>query len=318
MKIRDQIVDLLLSKEGQIVSGEEMSSALGISRSAVWKHTVKLRDEGYQIESHKGRGHRLVKLTDKPLEREVQRGLSAEKLGKTIHYFDVTASTNDLAKKMASQGCREGAVIIAGEQSSGRGRVQRRWQSPEGGLYLSIVLRPSIAPSDMTRITLLSGLAAANALINLYQLDVRLKWPNDLLVNDRKIGGILCEAEGEADKLRYVVVGIGVNVNTEVKADIPTTSVAEELGGSFSIVEFARQVIQEMEKVYEGLIGGSADLLRAYMELSHTIGRKVRMIYQNEDLVGEAVGIDPDGSLILKTENGIERRIFYGDCTYIR
>ncbi len=318
MSAKDRIIDLLISKKGEIISGEEISSAIGISRTAIWKHIKSLREEGYKIESQQGRGHRLVRLTDKPLEREVQRGLTTKRLGREIHYFDVATSTNDLAKEMARKGCREGTVIITGEQTKGRGRIQRTWQSPEGGLYLSIVLRPSLALSDMTLITLLSGLAVAKALKKLYQLDVKLKWPNDLMVSDRKIGGILSEAEGEADKLRYVIVGIGVNVNTSVKTDIQTSSMAEVLGVRVSLVEIAREIIQELEKVYDGLVEGSGGLLKEYIDISHTISRKVKATCQNEVITGEAVGIDSDGGLIVRTAEGAKRKILSGDCAYIR
>ena len=237
------------------ISGEYLATQLGLSRAAVWKRVHRLKAQGYVIEGSPRRGYRLLAVPDKLLPEEVLQGLKTGVFTGPVHYFETLDSTNDLAKALAVQGAPEGTVVVAEAQTSGRGRLGREWDSPPGvGLYVSLVLRPMLPPMELPQITLTTAVAVVRAVRRVAGLAPGIKWPNDLLLNGKKLGGILTEMETESDRIRHVVVGLGLNVNNpgfppELAAT--ATSLALEAGRTFSRVNLLQAWLEEFEALYE-------------------------------------------------------------------
>ncbi len=319
MSLGDLIIEALIEEPRAIISGEEIAKSLGVSRTSIWKKIKSLKREGYEIEELKGKGYRLLSLSNRPLEREIKRGLTTRRFGKMVYHHERIGSTNDYAKRLARKGEREGAVIIAEEQSKGRGRLERKWISPRGGLYLSLIVRPNLQSHALIGVTLLAGLAVVKAIESLYKIPgVGLKWPNDLYVGEKKIGGILSEMEGEADRVHYIVIGVGINANSSVQADIPTSSLKKEIGEEINIAELAKKILIELESLYEEFEKGSTDFLKDYREYSHTIGKDVRIELPGRNIEGKAVNVNDEGALVLKLPGGSIEKIYFGDCIHLR
>jgi BirA family biotin operon repressor/biotin-[acetyl-CoA-carboxylase] ligase len=314
----DVIIDLFLQEPERILSGEDIARRLGLSRTSVWKNIKTLQKEGYKIEAFKGRGYKIKGLTEKPIEREVKRELNTKRIGRDVIYHDTVKSTNDIAKELARRGGKEGTVVVAAEQSKGRGRLNRTWRSPRGGVFMSILLKPDLHPGALSRLTLLSGLAVVRAIKSLYGLAVELKWPNDLIVKDRKLGGILSEMEGEAQRVNFVVIGIGLNANTKVSINTPTTSIKELIGGEVELVQLIREILTHFEQLYEGFLSGSLAFIEEYKDISHTLEKDVKIIQQGGVIIGRAVDIDEDGAMVLRLADGSYQKVLSGDCVTLR
>ena len=311
-------------REREHISGEELGKRLQISRTAVWKHINKLRGMGYQISSSTRKGYSLVSVPDLLLPEEIETGLDTEVLGRKIVYYHCLNSTQDAAKQLAGQGEGEGTVVIADTQTHGKGRQGRRWSSPpRQGIYLSIILRPELKPSDALQIPLIAGVAVTQAIEKATPLSPRIKWPNDIIIRGKKAGGILTEMSAEMDGLNYVVLGIGLNVNNLIFpkeiAQI-ATSLAEQCGGHVSRVKLLRLLLGELESLYRQFTTFGFEPIRerwkalsntigAWVELSETEGKKVK---------GKAIDIDLDGALILQKKDRSIRKIFAGDVSLTR
>ena len=300
-------------REKEYVSGEVLAQKLGISRVAVWKQIQKLKDIGYKIISDQNLGYCLVSRPDLLLPQEIQRGLSTNYIGKEIYYFPELKSTNIMAKEKAlhrAEGIDEGTLIIAERQSAGKGRLGREWFSPAGGIWFSIILYPQLSPSYISRITLMTAVAAVKAIKICTQIKSQIKWPNDILINEKKVCGILTEMSAELDIINWVVVGIGINVNIkqqEFPEDIreKTTSLKEVLGKKVLRVKLVRVFLQEFEKYYEILKRREFSfILKEWKLYSHTLGKKIRVDMGERIISGEAVDINEEGVLILKKEDG--------------
>ncbi|MGB6607998.1 MAG: biotin--[acetyl-CoA-carboxylase] ligase, partial [Atribacterota bacterium] len=248
-------------REKEYVSGEVLAKKLDISRVAVWKQIQKLKGIGYKITSDQNLGYCLISRPDLLLPQEIQRGLSTNYIGKEIHYFPELKSTNIMAKEKAlhiEERIAEGTLIITERQSAGKGRLGREWFSPAGGIWLSIILYPQLSPSYISRITLMTAVAAVKAIEICTQIEPQIKWPNDILINEKKVCGILTEMSAELDIINWVVVGIGVNVNIDHQRfpeDIQanTISLKEVSGEEVLRVKLAQTFLQEFEKYYEKL-----------------------------------------------------------------
>jgi BirA family biotin operon repressor/biotin-[acetyl-CoA-carboxylase] ligase len=318
MSHSDYIINTLLDEPEKTLSGGEFAKRLGVSRTAVWKRVKALQKEGYEIEVLKGKGYRLNKLTSKPVEREITRGLLTKKFGQRVVYHDEVDSTNEIAKELARKGEKEGALVIASEQSKGKGRLDRVWESPKGGVFMSLILNPDIHPKAASKLTLLSGLAVIRAIKSLYDLDAKLKWPNDIILNDKKLGGVLSEMEGEAERVNFVVVGIGIDANCEVSVDMPTTSLKEEIGREVDIIQLVRETLKQFEVLYNEFIVGSSEFLEDYKKNSHTLGRDVKIMQPKGSIIGKAVDVDEDGALVIRLGDGSYETVLSGDCVYLR
>ena len=317
----DKILNFFKHCKDGYVSGEDLSDALDISRTAVWKHIEKLREEGYDIMASPHLGYRLVSVPDRLTEVEIKWQLKTEIIGRRVYYYKETDSTNEVANKLAASGEPEGAIVIAEYQAKGRGRLGRKWISPRGkGCYLSIILRPDILPKEVSRITLLASLSAAKTIRETVNLPALIKWPNDIMINNRKTSGILIEMNGEIDKVNFVVVGIGININTK-KELLPegATSLREEKKEEVPRLEFVRALLRNFEKYYKifnkGRIG---EIVKEYKQLSAILDRELEVNYHNRVISGRAIDVDNEGALILRMDSGFHERVLAGDVVMLR
>jgi BirA family transcriptional regulator, biotin operon repressor / biotin---[acetyl-CoA-carboxylase] ligase len=317
-----ELENLLKSGNGYL-SGAAMAAKLGVSRAAVWKAVNMLKKRGYVIEASRSKGYRLISAPDLCIsDLRAILSSSAGALNHEIFYFDTASSTNNLAMDMAERGCAEGSVFIADTQTAGKGRRGRAWISPAGrNLYMSIVVRPDMPPEDATALTLLSAVVCSSALTNHCGLPVSIKWPNDLLAQGRKIGGILSEIRSDIDRIYYAVIGIGINVNLSFD-DMPdeiikiATSVFIETGRKYSRTALAAEIITEFDKWYELLLTkGKKTVMDRWSELCSTMGRQISIAVGDLIFEGTAEGIDDQGLLIVSMPDGAYRKFSAGDVT---
>ncbi len=317
---RDGVLSSLLQGRGSWASGEEIAADLGVTRAAVWKQIRSLRASGYEIEASPGKGYRLVVQPDSLRPEVICGGLGTEFVGKVIHYRPVVGSTNDVARKMARE-AEEGTVILAEVQTEGRGRMGRRWQSPPGGVWMSVILKPDIPPALASRINIAVGLAVARTLSHLYGLEAGIKWPNDLTVRDKKVCGILTEMGAEIDRLDYVVVGIGINANMDPdRLDVEggITSISRELGGEVSRTELVQKLLWNIEKAYIEVNSSFPKAHAEWSARSSTLGRRVRIVSRRNEFEGIAVELDRYGALRIRRDDGEIVRVLAGDCVHLR
>lgn len=318
--IREQILELFLADPQTILSGEDLSQRLGVSRAAVWKHIRQLRGLGYQIDAVPSRGYRLVTQPDLLLAAAVQSGLETRVIGCQVEYFAQADSTNVRAQELAEQGAVEGTVVIADCQSGGRGRMGRCWSSPAGvNLYTSIILRPQMVPTQAAQLTFMSAVAAARTFSVVAGLDVQVKWPNDILVDGCKIAGLLNELSAEMEGIHHVVLGIGANLNMtreQFPDDLrrPATSVLLETGQPVSRVAFAQELYRQLDTLYAlYLQQGFAPIKLAWEALFYLQGCRVKVDCGAEVFSGHVAGLAEDGALLLDLDQGGSQVIYAGD-----
>ena len=319
--IDEKILGVLKDEKGSHISGEELSRLAGVSRAAIWKHIEKLREDGYEIEASPHLGYRLVSVPDNLIPNEIKWGLKTKLLGREIISYKKIDSTNRAAYDLASKGVKEGSIVLAEEQTKGRGRLGRAWASPpEGGIYLSCILRPRISPSEIPKLTLTASVSVARAIREVSGLEAVIKWPNDVLIDSKKVCGILLEMKAEQDRLDFVIVGIGINVNTPGRL-IPKggTSVKESSGEEVSRIALTRKVLEDLEEEYLLLSkGGFPKIVEEWKELSHMLGSRVRVALSNREFEGQAIDVDKDGTLLVRTDNGFIEKVFSGDVMMVR
>ena len=315
--MRVEILKLL--GDGGFVSGEYIAKHLGVSRTAVWKQIKSLQNLGYEIESVKNKGYRLVSRPDIPIVEEVTLELDTQVIGKDIYYFKSLASTNLFAKKLVKDGVEEGAIVVSDVQSGGRGRKSRNWFSPEGGLWFSIVLYPHIPPERGMLITMAGSIAVVQGIKETTDICPVIKWPNDLLINGKKVCGILTELDAEMDCINYTVVGIGINVNNRLSEDLQgkATSLIQEVGSKVSRVKLLRSILKCFDENYSKLISGDYDFIRdSWFSHANIVGREILVHGEKTMLRGVVSDVDESGCLILDTKNG-SVRVVSGDVEYL-
>ena len=307
-------------KQEKTVSGQELGERLNISRSAVWKHIKEFRSQGYEIASSPQAGYSLIKNTPLLLAAEIESGLNTQFIGKRILHFSEVPSTQDIAAQLAIEGALDGTVVISEMQTNGRGRKGRSWLSlPEGGIYLSIILRPRLMPSQAVQIPLVAGVALANAIIKTASLQPQIKWPNDIVIGKKKVAGILTEMSSEIDGIKYVILGIGLNVNipgslfTGQNAGI-ATSLLSAGGKSISRAQLVQGFLNEFETIYmQYLTSGFISVRETWKNLNNTLGSRVKVDNAGKEIQGEAIDIDNEGFLLVKTDVGDICRVISGD-----
>lgn len=311
----ERIDDLLIT--GSFVSGQWAASKFGISRTAVFKRIQQLRKLGYNIEATRKKGYRLVPRFDGLLPLEIKARLNTKIFGREIITLDSVDSTQAYMEELAEKGAPEGTVVLALEQTSGKGRMNRPWSSPRGGLWFSLLLRPSMPPKELNKLTLLFGVAIVTAL-KLFGIVSSLKWPNDVLIGRKKLCGILLEATTDTDRVEYVIAGIGLNANTSL-IDFPreiresVVSLRDVLGTKIDRAELLCQILKNSEELYiEASEKGFSRILSLWRLHSCTLGRNVEIRLLDTRLTGLALDIDADGSLILKCDDGL-KRIYSGE-----
>ncbi len=319
-----RILALFREEPGGVVSGGKLSSSLHISRTAVWKHIRALRELGYQIEALPAQGYRLLAAPDLLIPAEISAGLETARIGRHLVCHREIDSTNAAAFKLAEEGAEEGTVVIAESQSRGKGRLGRQWQSPAGvNLYCSVILRPPIPPVMAAQLTFLSAVAAVQAVEEVTPLRPAIKWPNDLLLNGAKVAGLLNEMSAETEKVNFIVLGIGININMrreEFTGELrhPATSLFLELGRPVSRLDLTRALLEAIDTLYATyLADGYAPIRDAWLARCNFLGRPVRVTFQERELTGTAEGIDEEGALLVRAPGGRLERVLAGDVTIL-
>lgn len=320
--MKETILRLLKERSPEYVSGEEICRLLNVTRTAVWKHIQALRESGYEIEARPRAGYTLTGIPDRLYPEEIRDGLSNRFLGRKIYYFDTVSTTNDKAKELARQGDGEGTLIVAEEQTGGKGRLGRKWFAPKyKGIWFSLILCPPVLPPEANQVTMLAAVAVASAIKKETGIEAGIKWPNDLLVGSKKICGILTELSAEMERINYLVAGIGINVNQD-ETDFP-----EELRESAASLknEFKRKIdrvrlIQTTLAEFEGWYGtwleqGFAPVLARWKEMSVSLNCPVRISTPNNSWDGWAEDIDGDGALLLRLPGGDLKRVISGEVS---
>jgi BirA family biotin operon repressor/biotin-[acetyl-CoA-carboxylase] ligase len=320
---KEKILNMLRSSRTGFLSGEELGRKAGISRTMVWKHIKALEREGYGIEAVPSQGYRIVSVPDLLRAGDLKPGLKTRVIGREIHLFPEVDSTNTLAMEMASNGAPEGTVVLAETQTGGKGRRGRKWISPKGNLYLSVILRPNIPLYKAPVITLMGAVAAASAIRRTCGVKAFIKWPNDILVSGRKVGGLLTEMSAEQDRVRHIVLGIGIDANMELEALPPdvraqTTTLAVEAGGKIDRTAFLQQLLRELDQQYRVFLANEQDILTEWKTLNITTGNRVAISGAGEILEGVAQGIDDEGRLVIRQDNGSVRTVAAGDVTIVK
>jgi len=303
---------MFMEKQGQTLSGEEISRRLGCSRAAVWKHIEELRQEGYEIEARPRSGYRLVHRPDRVAPEEIAVHLTTETLGREIRYLPSTPSTQLIAHQWARDGATEGALVVADEQVSGRGRMGRNWHSPpKSGIWMSLILRPTIPLAHAPHLTLLASVAVHEAIQQATGLPISIKWPNDLLIGGRKVCGILTELRGEQDQIHYVIMGIGINVNGR-ESDFPpelkpiATSLAREKGEPIHRASLIAGILKELESYYHLYLREGFGPIRAKWEQkAGMLGQMIVARTAQGTVTGVAQSLNEQGALLLETDQGV-------------
>jgi BirA family biotin operon repressor/biotin-[acetyl-CoA-carboxylase] ligase len=320
----EQVLTFLAEAGDDVISGEAISDKLGLTRAAVWKHVEALRGQGYRIDAVATRGYRLVAVPDRLRSLELRPLLNTHDIGQVLHCFESLGSTSDHAKALAEDGAGHGEVVVAERQTDGRGRRGRSWvMAPGRNVAFSVVLRPSdLPPARAPELTLVASLAICDALRRA-GVEAGIKWPNDLLVDGRKIAGILTELAAEPDQVHWVVVGVGVNVNAREEDFSPelrphATSVLLERGQPAPRALFLAACLTLLEEWFDRHAEEGFEPIReAWKARSVTLGREVVVQLDGREVVGVAEDLDATGALLVRTDAGLER-ITSGDVALLR
>ncbi len=336
-----ELIRLLHKNSGNYISGEEISNRMGVSRTTIWKHIKKLREKGYLIDSITNKGYTLSKVPDRIIPEEVLIKLNTDEIGQEILVYDSLSSTNDKAKEIAREGCKSGTIVIAEEQTAGKGRLGRKWYSPAGsGLWLSIILmKPQIMPIKSPFLTITASIAVLKALSNIEmdidrlaqsdkcfnndsdnaETNVKIKWPNDILISDKKVCGILSEMSADMDNIKYAVIGIGINVNQEhfpEGIEDLATSLKIEYQQTIVRNKLLVNVLESFEKYYNLLLAAKEkELLTIWKDKLAIIGEEVT-IYSNDNVYyGRVLDISDQGELVLLDDFGESHKFWAGDVS---
>jgi BirA family transcriptional regulator, biotin operon repressor / biotin---[acetyl-CoA-carboxylase] ligase len=319
-----RILQFLAEGGDGYISGEALSNRLGLSRTAVWKHVEGLRLKGYRIEAVPAKGYRLVGRPDRLSALEIQPLLSTRALGRVLHHHDTVGSTNAAAFRLAQDGAPHGTVVVAEQQTAGKGRRGRAWVSPPGlNLYFSAILRPELPPQRAPELTLVAAVALAETLRET-GAEAAIKWPNDVQLAGRKVAGILTELSAEPERVHFVIVGVGVNLNAgqeHFPEELRTlaTSLFQTLGRPVPRALFAAALWNRLETWLDTYLATGFDVVRArWKALSSTLGQQVRVRTDRGDWEGFAEDIDPTGALLVRVADGRVERVLAGDVEQLR
>lgn len=312
-----------IRKNDRFVSGQDLSENLGISRTAIWKHVVSLRNEGYSIEAAPRKGYKLTKVPDLLLPQELQRSLNTKTVGNKIYYYGVVDSTISIAKEKLLNGADDGSVVIAEKQTGGKGRLGKNWVSSKGGIWMSVVFKPNLDPVEAPKITISASISILKALKDI-GIDVQVKWPNDILVNGKKIAGVLLEMNCDLDRIDYVIVSMGINVNNNFSSKQSSlkrsaTSVKNEIGKKIKRVPLATRVLTHLENSYSKIFDNHFDeILLDWKEHCVTIDKIIKLKTINEEYTGKAIDVDQYGRLLVLLENGDRKLFSSGETTIVK
>ncbi|MEM0027066.1 MAG: biotin--[acetyl-CoA-carboxylase] ligase [Ignisphaera sp.] len=316
MAIEDEVLRILLMSRGY-VSGASIAKYLGVSRATINRAIKRLISKGFIVEIHPKLGYRLADLDNISHAHRYVEFIDTS-LRYYIHYLDSCDSTQDVAHALASSGAPEGTVVIAEELKRGRGRMGRQWIASRGGLWLSIILKPKHL-RNMHLLSLASSVAVAKAIKSLLDIEARVKWPNDVLVSEKKVAGILIEGVLEADQIRHIVLGIGVNVNNDLPHHLldTATTLKKVMGSDIPRIPLLINIIKNTDIVYTRLRQEEKEILNEWRKLSSTIGRKVKVISFNQEIEGVAEDIEDDGALRIRTKENTITKVYVGDVIHL-
>jgi BirA family biotin operon repressor/biotin-[acetyl-CoA-carboxylase] ligase len=324
MNTRTAILEAFYQAAGQFVQADDLGRQLKVPASSVAAEIAELEKIGYTIETHPHFGYRLLGTPDRLTADDIKAQLETKLIGSEILVFEETASTNDVVEHLAKSGAREGLVVFAESQTRGRGRRGRTWISPRAkGLWFSVLLRPALPPTAASRITVAAGVAVARAIRETCGVDARIKWPNDVTVNGRKLAGILTELRAEADEILLAILGIGIDVNCG-QEDFPkelagvATSLELETGSAQDRVALAAQVLTDVDECYGAALTDFEAVADEWAKLCTTLGRHIVVTMGQRRIEGFAQALDSDGALLLRRDSGQMERILGGDVTVER
>lgn len=320
---RNKLIQILSENKDEYVSGQELSERLQVSRSAIWKHMNELKKDGYVIEGVAKKGYRIISLPNSVSENTIMWGLDTNWLGKNVIHKESLESTQTLAHQLALEGEKHGTIVVADEQTQGRGRVSRKWFSPKGkSISMSMILRPNILPYLAPQLTLLTATVLANVLDEHCNVKPQIKWPNDILINGKKIAGILTEMQAEQDNVLYVIIGIGMNINHE-KEDIAedirhrATSLKIETDREWDIVPIIQRILESFEQKYDQyLIRGFKDVKETWENYGFKINERLKIKTGNEQFEAIFRGIGEDGALLAEKPDGTLEKIYSAEIAW--
>lgn len=318
--IRKGLIEAFTNNPNQYVSGESLADLLGCSRTAIWKHIEALRQDGFILEAVRKKGYRIISSPEKIVPDNILFGLNTSFIGRNIHFEETVESTQNIAQKLALEGAAEGTLVVAEEQLGGRGRLERKWQSPKyKGIWMSLILKPSIPILKTPQLTLLTAVAVVQGIQEATGVQADIKWPNDLLVNGKKLTGILTEMQADSDRIHSLIIGIGINVNQQLE-DFPeelkasATSIYLETNKSWDRAKIIQEIMKQIEKLYLlYLEKGFYPIKLLWESYSISLGNKVTANTLNGSIFGLAKGITDDGVLLLEDEEGVVHSIYSAD-----
>lgn len=322
---RNKLIELLSASEDKYVSGQFLSEKLNISRSAIWKHMRELEKDGYNIEGVSRKGYRIITSPDKVSENTIQWGLQTDWLGKKIIHRESISTTQQLAHTVAQENAKNGTVVIADEQTKGKGRMNRYWYSSKGkGVWMSLVLRPDIPPNLAPQLTLLTATVLADVFASYTNLKPKIKWPNDILLKDRKTAGILTEMQAEQDQIQYVVIGIGINVNQEAD-EIPddikdkATSLTIETHENWNLKELIQLILSTFEKSYDTyMTDGFQRIKQNWEHYGYKIGERILIKTMRKEWYAKFIGIGEDGALLIQDDDDSVEKIYSAEIEWFK
>lgn len=318
--VKKQLIAALTREEADFISGQALADMIGCSRTAIWKQIEELRKTGFEIEAVRKKGYRIITTPDQLTENEILFGLETKFIGRNILHYDSLSSTQLYANEAAQAGAPDGTIVIAEEQTGGRGRMAREWHSlKEKGIWMSLIIRPNLPPEKAPQFTLITAIAVARAIEDVTGLEPEIKWPNDILYKGKKITGILTELQGEADKINFLIIGIGINVNHAAE-DFPlnvreiATSLGLEKGEKISRVSLMQCILKHFEKYYQlYLEKGFAPLKIIWESYAMGIGKAITARTISGEIVGKAIGITDDGVLKIEDAEGVIHKVYSAD-----
>ena len=323
LNVKNELLRRLFEAGGQPVSGQSIADEYGLSRTAIWKYVKELEKEGYEIGTVRKKGYYLITVPDRVNEANVKKYLATKAYGKRIHYVETCASTQLIAHEEAQNGVPDGTVVISEEQTVGKGRMSRPWDSAAGkGVWMSVISRPNLMPQEAPQMTLVAAVAVTRAIQEVTGIEPQIKWPNDILVNGKKVTGILTELQADPDRIKAVILGIGINVN-QSEADFPeelkeiATSLKIILGKPVNRAKLIAKTLAFLEQytaMYES--EGFVPIKLLWESYSNTAGRRIRAVMLNETIEGTAIGISKEGMLELKLDDGTIRGIYSADIEF--
>lgn len=319
-EIRKKLLDAFSNSQEEFLSGQVLADLAGCSRTAVWKHIEELRKEGFELEAVRRKGYKIKKTPERVTADEIRLGLKTEFMGRHIHSEEVVDSTQKVAQRLVLEGAPEGTIVIAEEQLSGRGRMDRKWHSPKyTGIWMSVILRPNLPPAKAPQLTLITAVAVVQTIEEITGMTPEIKWPNDILLKGKKLTGILTEMQADADRIHSIIIGIGINVNQKLE-DYPeelkqiATSIAIEYGKKLERAEIIKVLLVKLEKLYSLYLDqGFYPIKLLWESYAISIGKKITARTITGSIYGQALGITDEGVLMIEDASGKVHHVYSAD-----